>query len=82
MSNGGSIDRLTRVLQAGLDYPTRQVFEGRTRKMLRDVEFLVQRKRENTLIVIREGWTPDAIKAVCVLSVFYQVVLGPIASSA
>jgi len=82
MSKEGSIDRLMRVLEAGLDYPTRRVFEGRTRKMLNDVGFLVQCEHEKTLIVIREGWTPDAIGAVCVLSVFYQVVLGPIASSA
>ncbi len=49
--------------------------------MLSDVDFLVQRGDERTLAITRKGWPSDAIKAVCVLSVFYQAVLGPTASS-
>ena len=77
-----SLDPVTTVLVASLDYELRQVILSRRESMLRQLRFLDERGDTRLKFVRSHGWNRKDLEVLCGLNAFYQLVLGPLASSA
>jgi len=50
--------------------------------MLRELRFLKARQDRFLAVIQSAGWTDERLEVLCGLNFFYQLVLGPLASSA
>jgi hypothetical protein len=76
------LDPVTSVLVRKLDRELRRHVLERRDAMLRELRFL--RLREDSFLRIAQsaGWTEQRLEVLCGLNSFYQLVLGPLTSSA
>jgi hypothetical protein len=69
-------------LTKGLDRPIRLTIERRVEAMMRQIGYLAEVSDERLGFLQQRGWTHDRLAALCTLNSFYQIVVGPLASSA
>lgn len=77
-----SLDSITAILVKNLDRELRSQIVRRREAMLREKTFLEERGDTRLLFVRDLGWTDERLEVLCGLNSFYQLVLGPLASSA
>ena len=77
-----ALDPITAVLVKNLDRELRTHVVGRREAMLREKRFLSEREDASLSSVRSFGWTDERLEVLCGLNSFYQLVLGPLASSA
>jgi len=65
-----------------LDSGVRVSIQRRTDAMMRQVEFLREQQHPQLVYIQQRGWTNARINVLCSLNSFYQIVIGPLASSA
>lgn len=73
---------VTQSLTAGLDSDLRNRIRQRVSEMMRQVRYLEESQNSRLREVREAGWTLERIELLAALNSFYQVVLGPLASSA
>jgi hypothetical protein len=49
---------------------------------MREIKYLHEAKNEFLQEIQQEGWNNDRLEVICELNAFYQVIIGPLASSA
>src|SRR6185295_13036479 len=76
------VDPVTSVLVQKLDGELRRQVLDRREAMLRELRFLRVRQDRFLEVVQSAGWTDQRLEVLCGLNSFYQLVLGPLASSA
>ncbi|MGB9905125.1 MAG: hypothetical protein ACPLQO_10745 [Desulfotomaculales bacterium] len=76
------VKELNKILWKNLDYKTTLLLGQRVDAMIRTLKFLQEQNNEHLMIVLKHGWHIEKLEAICCLSVFYQIVLGPLVSSA
>lgn len=76
------LDPITSILVGKLDTELRKQVLDRRETMLRELRFLKLRQDRSLQVVQRGGWTDQRLEVLCGLNAFYQLVLGPLASSA
>lgn len=77
-----ALDPVTTILVNDLDRDLRTQIVARREAMLREKRFLEEREDPSLSSVKAIGWTDERFEALCGLNSFYQLVLGPLASSA
>ena len=77
-----ALDPVTAALVKNLDRELRTQIVRRGESMLREKRFLQEREDRSLSFVKNLGWTDERLEALCGLNSFYQLVLGPLASSA
>lgn len=75
-------DAVTAHLLERLDSDLRQQVRKRQDGMLRELRYLNDQRDYRLLAVRRRGWSDERLTVLCGLNAFYQLVLGPVASSA
>lgn len=75
------MDRVTSILVDQLDRELRIQILRRREAMLRELRFLEEREDPSLLSIRRSDWTNERLEVLCGLNAFYQLVLGPLASS-
>ena len=69
-------------LTKGLEPPIRIAINRRIEAMTRQIAYLDETKNRRLARLHRRGWTNDRLYILCALNSFYQIVIGPLASSA
>lgn len=69
------------ILSKRLDYSTREDLQKRFEALMRGIKFEADRQSLYWLKVINRGWNYERLEILCCLNVFYQIILGPLASS-
>lgn len=77
-----ALDPVTAALVKNLDRELRTQIVRRSESMLREKRFLQEREDRSLSFVKNLGWTDERLEVLCGLNSFYQLVLGPLASSA
>lgn len=77
-----ALDPVTTVLVSKLDRDLRFQVLSRRENMLRELRFLEERRDPRLLTAHQHQWTNERLEVLCGLNAFYQLVLGPLASSA
>jgi hypothetical protein len=77
-----SADPVTVAVISGLDRELRAKILSRRENMLRELRFLREQRDEMLATVVAAGWSENRLSALCGLNAFYQLVIGPLASSA
>lgn len=76
---------MSSVLQAligSLESDLKRRIVQRVETMLREIRFLQEREDERLSFLLIRGWSLDRLEVLCELNAFYQIVLGPLSSSA
>lgn len=76
------MDSVTSFLLDGLDSDLRGQITRRWEAMLREVRYLQSVATPEITLVFSRGWNLQRLEVICGLNSFYQVVVGPLASSA
>jgi len=76
------VQQILIILTKGLAHEVRQQIVRRVEDMCPHLTFLKQKQDPNWKYVRGKGWSRSHLEVVCCLNAFYQVVLGPLASSA
>ncbi|MEI8356785.1 MAG: hypothetical protein WCG31_11970 [Deltaproteobacteria bacterium] len=71
-----------RTLTAGLNSDFISKIQSRVDALMRDVRYLNESRNELLLEIQQAGWSNDRLEVICELNAFYQMVIGPLASSA
>lgn len=71
-----------RTLTANLNSETSAKVQKRVDALMREVKYLNETQNELLLGIQQEGWTNERLEIICELNAFYQIVIGPLASSA
>ena len=69
-------------LVEGLEHDVRQAVLMRVEDIRRELAYLATSQHSQLLELRNRGWGSERLEAVAALNAFYQVVLGPLASSA
>lgn len=64
-----------------LDTPVRATIQRRAEAMMRQIVYLQETEQERLVFLLRAGWTLDRLAVLCSINSFYQIVIGPLASS-
>lgn len=75
------MNSVLKILSESLDAPTRQALQSRTDSFIRTLKFLDERQDKTLGKVRRKGWSDADLEIIFSLNSFYQLVLGPLASS-
>jgi hypothetical protein len=76
------MDPVTPILVAELDSDLRLRILRRKEAMLRQLRHLRETENAELILLVGRGWSMDRLEVICGLNSFYQIVLGPLASSA
>lgn len=76
------MDNVLKTLTRGLDHNLKAQVASRVDVMIRELRYLEERRDDHFLFVQERHWPLAKLELLCVLNSFYQVVLGPLASSA
>lgn len=71
------LDTLTKQM----DWEVKEQVYHRYEALVRQYEYLVERQNEHLLFTFKNGWFADKYKGLFALNSFYQIVIGPLASS-
>lgn len=71
-----------RTLTAGLNSDFISKIQSRVDALMREVKYLNESQSELLLEIQQAGWSNDRLEVICELNAFYQMVIGPLASSA
>lgn len=69
------------VLVGNMEWKIKNQCERRYEALLRQYNYLVEKKNEHLMFTYREGWFSERYKVLFALNSFFQIVLGPLASS-
>ena len=76
------MDPVTSILVRNLDRDLRTHVLARREAMLREMRFMAEREDTSLVLLRSAGWSDERFEVLCGLNSFYQLVLGPLASSA
>jgi hypothetical protein len=65
-----------------LDPALRVTIQRRTDAMMRQIDYLRENGNTELIFIQTRGWTKPRLEILCSLNSFYQIVIGPLASSA
>jgi len=77
-----AVDPVTSVLVRNLDRELRAHVLARRDAMLREMRLMTEREDASLSRLRVAGWNDERLEVLCGLNSFYQLVLGPLASSA
>lgn len=76
-----TLDPVTNLLTSRFDKELRIAVLNRRENMLRELRYLEERRDQRLDVARQQQWTKERFEALCGLNSFYQLVLGPLASS-
>jgi hypothetical protein len=76
------LSTVLRTLTAGLNSDFISKIQSRVDALMREVKYLNESQSELLLEIQQAGWSNDRLEVICELNAFYQMVIGPLASSA
>lgn len=71
-----------KILTSGLDRDLRGKILARVDALMRGVKYMQETNNELISKLERQGWNLNRLETICALNAFYQIVLGPLSSSA
>ena len=71
-----------RTLTAGLNSDFISKIQSRVDALMREVKYLNESRNILLSEIQQAGWSNDRLEVICELNAFYQMVIGPLASSA
>ncbi len=75
-------DKIQKQLSEYLEYDLRQLIDKRVSAFKRQLEYMKTKDSPHLLKLYSNNWNDEMLKVVFVLNSFYQLVLGPLDSSA
>lgn len=69
-------------LTAELDRDLKNQIQMRVEALMRGIKYLQETDDKRLLEIKQFGWSLERLEIICILNAFYQIVLGPLASSA
>ena len=73
--------QLLDTLTKKMEWDVKDQVYRRYNALVRQYEYLVERQNEHLLFTFQNGWFGDKYKSLFALNSFYQIVIGPLASS-
>lgn len=71
-----------RTLTAGMNSDFVSKIQSRVDALMREVKYLNESRSDLFTDIQQAGWSNDRLEVICELNAFYQMVIGPLASSA
>lgn len=71
-----------KTLTTGLDSDFISKIQSRVDALMREVKYLNESRNDLLSEIQQAGWSNDRLEVICELNAFYQMVIGPLASSA
>ena len=71
-----------KTLTTGLDSDLRKKIQVRVDALMREIKYLKENDDTRLSELEIKGWNSERLEIICVLNAFYQLILGPLASSA
>jgi len=75
------MNEILKLLTQKMEHPLKQAIQRRVDILMSSVKFEKERQGEMFVKAFELGWNLERIEIICCLNAFYQVVLGPLASS-